>query len=173
MSEEKAYYAVKKFHEVFGHPVREKPTKIPVDIAIKRAIWTGEELVEFLHASVGGDVVEFFDAMEEFQKGIDAAIQKQIKEGNDRYRTSEDILVGQMDALTDISYFNNGSFVVAGVDPEPLFNIVQRANMGKLGEDGKPIVRESDGKTMKPPHWEENFAPEPRLRKEIQRQSRE
>lgn len=42
--------------------------------------------------------------------------------------------------------------------------------MGKIWDDGKPRFRESDGKILKPPHWEANFAPEPRLKEEIQRQ---
>ncbi len=77
-----------------------------------------------------------------------------------------------MDALTDVSYFNYGSFAVAGVDPEPLFDIVQEANMGKLWEDGKPRFRDGDGKIVKPPNWENDYAPEPRLAAEIDRQSK-
>jgi predicted HAD superfamily Cof-like phosphohydrolase len=41
-----------------------------------------------------------------------------------------------------------------------------------FGEDGKPRFREGDGKIVKPPHWEENFAPEPKLKAEIERQSK-
>lgn len=170
MSENKSFNGVKAFHQAFGHPVAEKPTPIPVDIAVKRAIWTAEELVEFLHASVAGNEIEFYKAIIAFKSGIEAAIKKQLDIGADGYKTEKDVLVGQADALTDISYFNYGSFVVAGVDPQPLFDIVQAANMAKLGPDGKPIIRESDGKIMKPEGWE---PPEPKLRAEIERQIRE
>ena len=82
---------------------------------------------------------------------------------------SDDVerLVGQGDALTDALYFVMGSFVELGLDPVPLFEIVQRANMAKLGPDGKPILRESDNKVMKPEGW---MPPEPELEKEVRRQ---
>jgi predicted HAD superfamily Cof-like phosphohydrolase len=48
-----------------------------------------------------------------------------------------------------------------------LFDIVQAANMAKLGPDGKPIIRPEDGKIMKPEGWE---PPEEKLEAEIKRQ---
>jgi len=33
------------------------------------------------------------------------------------------------------------------------FAEVHRSNMSKLGEDGKPILRESDGKVLKGPNY--------------------
>lgn len=171
MSENKSFEGVKQFHEAFGHPVGGKPTPIPVDVAIKRAVWTAEELVEFLHASVGGNVEQFYEALIKLSDGISAATRKQLAEGEYENKSPEEIVTRQADALTDISYFNYGSFVVAGVNPQPLFDIVQDANMGKLDrETGKPIIRESDGKIMKPDYWEAEFAPEPKLREEIRRQ---
>ena len=160
----KSHEGVKTFHEAFGHPVGEKPTAIPVETAVKRAVWTAEEIVEFLHASVAGNEEEFDKVMTHLNEGIRAAYKKQIAVGP---IPEDHVVVAQADALTDISYFNYGSFVVAGVDPQPLFDIVQAANMAKLGPDGKPIIRESDGKIMKPEGWE---APEPKLEAEIQRQ---
>jgi predicted HAD superfamily Cof-like phosphohydrolase len=35
---------------------------------------------------------------------------------------------------------------------ETVFNEIQRSNMSKLGEDGKPIYRE-DGKVLKGPNY--------------------
>jgi predicted HAD superfamily Cof-like phosphohydrolase len=162
------FYMVQDFHKAFGHIVTEKPTPIPLEVALPRAIWTAEELVEFLYATVGGDVDEFSDVVEDFVAGVRKAASKIALKAD----PIEDVLVAQADALTDVEYFNQGSFVVAGVKPFPLFNIVQQANMGKLWEDGKPRYREEDGKIAKPPHWEEKFAPEGRLKKEIERQSR-
>lgn len=167
MSENKSYNSVVAFHKAFNHPVAQIPTVIEPELAIKRAIWTGEELIEFIHASVAGDGIAFNEALGVFIKGIDAAIQKQMQVGP---IAPEDVLVAQIDALTDISYFNYGSFAVAGVDPQPPFDIVQEANMGKLWEDGKPRYREGDKKILKPDGWEENFAPERRLKEEIARQ---
>jgi predicted HAD superfamily Cof-like phosphohydrolase len=169
-SKNKFHQGVQEFHKAFGHPVGEKPTPIPKDVAIKRAIWSAEELVEFLHATVAGVESEFLLAIEQFQSGIAAAVAKSQLEGEYTNKSDEEIVTRQSDALTDELYFNQGSFVVAGVDPQPLFDIVQDANMSKLGPDGKPIIRESDGKIMKPEGW---VAPEPKLREEIKRQINE
>ncbi|MDK2600553.1 HAD family hydrolase [Bacillus stercoris] len=170
MGTNKSFEGCKEFHEAFGHPVGEKPTPIQTDVAVKRAIWTAEELVEFLHATVGGNEEEFDFVMTKLQEGIKDAYRKQIKEGEYEDKSDFEIVTRQMDALTDISYFNYGSFVIAGVNPQPLFDIVHSANMAKLGPDGKPIIRESDGKIMKPEGWAENYAPEPRLRAELKKQ---
>lgn len=160
------YYMVRDFHKAFNHKCSDKPTAIPEDIALNRAVWTGEELVEFLYATTAGDVSKFNYLCMNFLNGLTKSYKKII----DKSDPIEDVLVAQMDALTDIEYFNQGSFVVAGVEPFNLFKIVQDANMGKLWEDGKPRYREEDGKIAKPPYWEENFAPEPKLKEEIERQ---
>ena len=164
----KAYYQVKEFHEAFGHPVAEKPTPMDVITATARQIWKAEEIVEFLHATARGQEELFKTLVNELISGICDAVDKQLKKGI-VYETDEDVLVAQADALTDINYFNQGDFVVMGVKPQPLFDIVQRANMGKLWEDGKPRYRE-DGKILKPANWEQDFAPEKRLREEVKRQ---
>lgn len=82
-------------------------------------------------------------------------------------------VVGQADAMIDLIYFALGSLVEMGVRPDRLFDIVQEANMGKLHEvDGKMVaVYREDGKVKKPENWEADFAPEPRLRDEIARQT--
>ena len=43
------------------------------------------------------------------------------------------------DALTDILYVTYGAGFAYGIDLDKCFKEVQRANMSKLGEDGKPI----------------------------------
>ena len=52
------------------------------------------------------------------------------------------------DALTDILYVTYGAGYAYGIDLDKCFKEVQRANMSKLGEDGKPIYNEK-GKVMK------------------------
>jgi predicted HAD superfamily Cof-like phosphohydrolase len=165
-AQNETYYMVRDFHKAFNHSVSDKPTPIPEDVALSRAIWTGEELVEFLYATVKGDKEKFYDIFEAFIHGLYKTFDK-IVEKNDPI---ENVLVSQMDALIDVEYFNQGSFTIAGVEPFNLFKIVQEANMGKLWEDGKPRFREGDGKIIKPPHWEEQFAPEGKLKAEIERQ---
>ena len=56
------------------------------------------------------------------------------------------------DALTDILYVTYGAGHAFGIDLDKCFDEVQRSNMSKLGEDGKPIYNES-GKGMKGPNY--------------------
>ena len=56
------------------------------------------------------------------------------------------------DALTDILYVTYGAGYAYGVDLDECFKEVQRANMSKLGEDGKPIYNDQ-GKVMKGPNY--------------------
>ena len=56
------------------------------------------------------------------------------------------------DALTDILYVTYGAGCAYGVDLDKCFKEVQRANMSKLGNDGKPIYNEK-GKVMKGPNY--------------------
>lgn len=163
------YYMVREFHKAFGHHVADKPIPIPSDLALNRVVWTGEELLEFLYATVKGDKEKFLDLFNLFKEGLDKASQKIL----DKNEKIEDVVVAQADALTDVMYFNFGTFVHLGVKPFNLFKIVQQANMGKLWDDGKPRYREEDGKIIKPPMWEEKFAPEPKLKAEIERQMRQ
>jgi predicted HAD superfamily Cof-like phosphohydrolase len=58
------------------------------------------------------------------------------------------------DALTDILYVTYGAGYAYGIDLDKCFKEVQRANMSKLGADGKPIYNEK-GKVMKGPNYSE------------------
>jgi len=58
------------------------------------------------------------------------------------------------DALTDILYVTYGAGYAYGIDLDKCFKEVQRANMSKLGQDGKPIYNEK-GKVMKGPNYSE------------------
>lgn len=52
--------------------------------------------------------------------------------------------------LADLLYVTYGTALVYGIDLDVALAEVHRANMSKLGEDGKPILRE-DGKVLKGP----------------------
>ena len=56
------------------------------------------------------------------------------------------------DALSDILYVTYGAGCAYGIDLDKCFKEVQRANMSKLGKDGKPIYNEK-GKVMKGPDY--------------------
>lgn len=63
-------------------------------------------------------------------------------------------IVAIADALTDILYVTYGAGHAYGMNLDACFAEVQRSNMSKLGEDGKPIYRE-DGKVLKGPNYSE------------------
>ena len=58
------------------------------------------------------------------------------------------------DALADILYVTYGAGYAYGIDLDKCFKEVQRANMSKLGIDGKPIYNDR-GKVMKGPNYSE------------------
>jgi len=58
------------------------------------------------------------------------------------------------DALTDILYVAYGAGFAYGIDLDKCFKEVQRANMSKLGKDGKPIFNDK-GKVIKGPNYVE------------------
>ena len=57
-----------------------------------------------------------------------------------------------LDAIADLIYVTIGTAIDFGFDLEGAFEEVQRSNMSKLGEDGKPIFRK-DGKILKGPNY--------------------
>ena len=75
---------------------------------------------------------------EELQELQDAIRRKDIKE--------------VADALTDILYVTYGTGHAFGIDLDKCFLEVQKSNMSKLGEDGKPIYNDK-GKVMKGPNY--------------------
>ena len=56
------------------------------------------------------------------------------------------------DALADILYVTYGAGYAYGINLDKCFKEVQRANMSKLGNDGKPIYNDK-GKVMKGPNY--------------------
>ena len=77
-----------------------------------------------------------------------------IKEELDELKKAmeEKDLLEVADALTDILYVTYGAGYAYGINLDKCFKEVQRANMSKLGKDGKPIYNEK-GKVMKGPNY--------------------
>ena len=79
-----------------------------------------------------------------------------MKEENEEYleAVQNNDLVEIADALGDMMYILCGTIIEHGLQykMEAVFDEIQRSNMSKLGEDGKPIYRE-DGKVMKGPNY--------------------
>ena len=79
-----------------------------------------------------------------------------MKEENEEYleASKNNDLVEVADALGDMLYILCGTIIEHGMQDkiEEVFHEIQRSNMSKLGEDGKPIYNES-GKVMKGPKY--------------------
>lgn len=167
----KWYEQVKEFHVAFDHPVATNPTPITLERMTNRKIWEFEEGIEAVHAS-SENIDEFNEAVDIIIQGIEKAREKSLKEDfpeNDVKR-----MVAQGDAIKDGTYFLQGDMVELGLKPDPLFEIIHKANMSKLftSPDGTKYAqyRESDGKILKSPEF---FSPEPLLEKEVLRQMNE
>tara|TARA_B100002051_G_C16399278_1_gene469064 strand:+ start:224 stop:595 length:372 start_codon:yes stop_codon:yes gene_type:complete len=76
--------------------------------------------------------------VEELSEFKDAILKKDLKE--------------VADALTDILYVTYGAGHAFGINLDDCFEEVQKSNMSKLGNDGKPIYNEH-GKVMKGPNY--------------------
>lgn len=79
-----------------------------------------------------------------------------MKEENEEYleAVQDNNIIEIADALGDMLYILCGTILEHGLQHkiEEIFDEIQRSNMSKLGEDGKPIYRE-DGKVMKGPNY--------------------
>jgi predicted HAD superfamily Cof-like phosphohydrolase len=79
-----------------------------------------------------------------------------MKEENEEYleAVQNNDIIEVADALGDMLYILCGTILEHGLQHkiEEVFDEIQRSNMSKLGEDGKPIYRE-DGKVMKGPNY--------------------
>ena len=79
-----------------------------------------------------------------------------MKEENEEYleAVQNNDLIEIAYALGDMMYILCGTIIEHGLQHkiEEVFDEIQRSNMSKLGEDGKPIYRE-DGKVMKGPNY--------------------
>ena len=73
-------------------------------------------------------------------------IKEELNELQDAIKTKN--LKEIADALTDILYVTYGAGHAYGIDLDKCFSEVQKSNMSKLGEDGKPIYNKK-GKVMK------------------------
>ena len=79
-------------------------------------------------------------------------IQEELNELEQAMKTKN--LKEIADALTDIMYVTYGAGYAYGINLDKCFKEVQRANMSKLGKDGKPIYNEN-GKVMKGSNYSE------------------
>ena len=81
---------------------------------------------------------------------------KLMEEENQEYfeAAKNNDIVEVADALGDMLYILCGTIIEHGMQDkiEEIFDEIQKSNMSKLGQDGKPIYR-NDGKVMKGPNY--------------------
>lgn len=118
---------VTDFHRLTDNPVGLKPTDIKTDRKALRAALIYEEAAELIEA-MGGPPAPEHPPKFDFKKAAD--------------------LPAVADAIADLQYVVHGTAVEFGIDADPVFDVVHRANMTKGGGP----VRE-DGKALKPDDW--------------------
>lgn len=96
-----------------------------------------------------------------------AFIRQMVDDEMDELEKAETI-TEQADALVDAIYYICDFAVHHGINLDPLFDIVHRANMQKVV--GGKVIQRQDGKVLKPAGWKD---PSPKLEAEITRQIRE
>lgn len=162
----KPYEMTEEFHRTFDPRRPKEPTAFTKEDVLHRAGFKVEELVEFVYSISENNPQLFETAVDSLHQSLEQAKAKVLAKGN----SVTDPLVEQVDALIDLLYFTYGSFSLLGVDPEPIIEIVHQANMGKLFPDGKPHYDPETGKVLKPDNWEQDFAPEGKIKEELDRQ---
>lgn len=132
---------VREFHEKFGAPINTgAPTLDLGDRLRLRMDLIAEEFGELIEAVYG---------------------KAAAKEVTDAYTFAVDLMsddnhepdvVATADALGDLDYVIAGFALEAGIPHPDVVTEIHRSNLSKLGEDGKPILRE-DGKILKGPGY--------------------
>ncbi len=115
-----------EFHDAVGAPVPPEPVVPSLEILQLR-----QKLLQ----------EEFAEAAEEWKK-LTAVLQS----GN--YAQPVDV-TDWVHELADLLYVTYGAILACGVDPDPVFAEVHRANLSKAGGP-----RRADGKILKPPGWQ-------------------
>lgn len=162
---------VKRFHEVFGHPIA---TPEPGRVLTKlRLALIDEEILEFRDAN---DVVqvakELADVLyvtygyavilgitiKETSNNILALRPRMVPDQLTFYKQLRDLYYDvEANPEANLERLLNKTWAIAeiyGLPIQEVFDEVNRSNMSKLDENGKPIYRE-DGKVLKGPNYSE------------------
>jgi len=111
------------------------------------------EAVEQFHNAFGQENGKYPRPLDEYEFNLRHSL---MQEENDEYLEAcfKNSLVDIADALGDQLYILCGTILKHGMQHiiEDVFNEIQASNMSKLGDDGKPVLRE-DGKILKGPQY--------------------
>ncbi|MCT8338491.1 nucleoside triphosphate pyrophosphohydrolase family protein [Flavobacteriaceae bacterium TK19130] len=112
------------------------------------------DAVHKFHAAFGLGIKE--NPTADLGKAKNLLRYKLMREENEEYleAANNNDLVEVADALGDMLYILCGTILEHGMQYkiEEVFEEIQRSNMSKLDNDGKPIYRE-DGKVLKGPNY--------------------
>lgn len=133
---------VVEFHEAFGAPIAWSPAVPEEERRKLRCSLLLEEVFEFIEAS----------GFEVYTGGGDPENALTVESLMWRRASDGARLTSAADALADIRYVTDGATLEWGIPLEKCLREVHRSNMSKLGEDGKPLLRE-DGKILKGPNF--------------------
>ena len=144
------FQQVGEFHNVFGHPVSDRPETVPAVVCKLRVNLIIEELAELVEAIGGRNITS------PVLHSVAKSLRHQIKvvRTADHSEFKDQDLIEIADALTDINYVTYGGGHVWGLNLDDTMKEVHSSNMSKLGEDGLPIYKE-DGKVAKGPNFVE------------------
>jgi predicted HAD superfamily Cof-like phosphohydrolase len=123
---------VVELHEAFGLPIAWNPAVPSFARRKLRVALILEELLEFAEAS-----------------GVELSCCPEVCA--DEHPDGADPIAAA-DALADLRYVVDGSNLEWGIPGEKCLREVHRSNMSKLGEDGRPLLRD-DGKFLKGPNY--------------------
>lgn len=115
-----------EFHDAVGAPVPDKPVVPPLEILQLRQKLLQEEFEEAREALMALTAV-----LQSNQPLQPADVTEWVHE------------------LADLLYVTYGAILACGVDPDPVFAEVHRANLSKAGGPTR-----EDGKVLKPPGWQ-------------------
>ena len=125
---------VTDFHEAFGHPINEYPSTEEIELRFN--------LIKEEFAETADELADYSEFVEKNSRNLTPA-------GFEELYTIRMQLTKE---LADMLYVIYGTAVSFGLPLEQVFEEVHKSNMSKLGEDGKPILRE-DGKILKGPNY--------------------
>jgi predicted HAD superfamily Cof-like phosphohydrolase len=132
---------VEEFHRTYEIPVAGTPSVPEKALLDKQLRCIFEEAVELLEAA-GGSQTDVCTLKDMFEMAL-------------KYREHDKVdLVEVADACGDLDYTVESLRLVLGINGLPIADEIQRSNMSKLDENGKPLKRE-DGKILKGPNFKE------------------
>jgi predicted HAD superfamily Cof-like phosphohydrolase len=141
---------VREFHVAFGQKDPQSPVELfehnaedtkALEITAKQMRLISENCMRLAALSKSPIFLRLQLIQEELSELVEAVLE-----------TSQ---VGVLDALTDLQYVIDGTYLTFGFNEEIkllAFDEVHSSNMTKLGEDGKPVLNES-GRVQKGPNY--------------------